>query len=101
MVNRVIIHQKITISRMKFGWSKHGGARYGLMRQGGDWSCQCCGESQPAGMPAYMFPYDAENLREFLRICAVCENFYKEHKSEIKDFYDLIEACRDRHLWWK
>lgn len=101
MEYRITTTKTVSITRMKYGWSKHGGARYGLVRQMGDWVCQSCGEDQPAEIPAYMYPFDIEGLREFVRICACCENTYKQNREIIKDIHHLIELCRPNHGLWR
>jgi len=85
---------RVKVTRMMYGWSKYGGARHGLVKHNGEWTCQICGETFPSEIPAYMFCWDIENLREFLRICGMCENKYKKNKEMVKSVDDLIKLCR-------
>lgn len=93
----VIIKKTVTISKMKFGWSKYGGARQGLVKQGGNWFCQACGAEQPDSLPAYMMCVDNGEYREFIRLCAVCENIVK--KKNIKNFRILKKIVKKPNMW--
>lgn len=81
------------LSKMKYGWTKYGGARYGLVRHKGDWFCQCCGNEHPETLPAYMFSADNGANREFIRLCAICENIAKQN--HIKDLKTLFKMARN------
>ena len=65
-----LIIEEISITKKMYGWSKHGGARHGLVKTDDSiWYCQCCGNEQAREMPGYMHGI---NDREYLRICAQC-----------------------------
>lgn len=64
---------EVSITKQMYGWSKHGGGRHGAVFEDLDeWSCQCCGEKQLRGFPAYMIDFDGDQ-REFVRVCAFCK----------------------------
>lgn len=88
-----------TINKAKYGWTKYGGARHGLVKQGGQWYCQACGKEQPDSLPAFMMCVDDGNLRSFIRLCAVCENVVK--KKGITKFYVLKKIVVKRSVWKK
>lgn len=90
-----IVDEVVSITEMKYGWSKHGGARYGMEKDKQDWCCQACGKPQPAIAPQYMMPLDSYQ-REFARICSVCKHI--QWQSRI-DFYKLIKLVRPKLLW--
>lgn len=55
------------------GWTKHSGARFGLIRSQEDvgWACQACGAEQPIGLPGFfleLFP----KAREYAKVCSKC-----------------------------
>ncbi len=59
------------INKAKYGWSKYGGANYGLVTQEihNTWYCQTCGEEQPEAIKPYMYEYFP---RDYIRICSIC-----------------------------
>ena len=83
-----------------YGWTKYGGANNGLVKEGGDWYCQVCGKKQPREIPAFMFRHSIGDLRNFLRICAVCEHIYKKNKKKCTNVNKLISLCRKRDNWY-
>jgi len=88
MGNTVIV----TINQAKYGWTKYGGARQGLVKGEHEfWYCQCCKTKLTKEMPQYMFPID-KNLREYVRICNTCEHLVKV--ADIHSFSDLVIAIR-------
>lgn len=89
----------VTISKMKYGWSKYGGARHGLVKQGGVWYCQSCGEEQPDELAAYMMCVDNGDFREFIRLCYPCENTVK--KLDIQIFEELKRLVKRDPIWTK
>ena len=97
MVN--IKYEQVTLSKAKYGWSKYGGARHGLVKQGGQWYCQACGEEQPDNLPAYMMCIDNGGFREFIRLCSVCEHTVK--KLDIKIFQELKRILKKESEWKK
>ena len=82
----------ISITKQMYGWSKYGGARKGIVKESLDtWYCQCCGEEQTIGLPAYM-----QHLgdRDYIRLCSKCW-------SKIKDGWKLTRVkITVRHGMW-
>jgi len=75
---------------LKHSWTKWGkNINLGLQIRTPEWVCQICGEKQPEVVDPFIFPISD---REYLRICAKCEN--KRIKHEIKTFEVLIMICR-------
>lgn len=67
------------VNKAKYGWSRWGGAMYGLVKSEGEWVCQGCGKDQPVGVPQYYFPWDKEE-REYVRLCSVCKHIQLSNK---------------------
>lgn len=88
-----------TLNKAKYGWSKYGGARHGLIKQGGRWYCQACGEEQPSIFPAYMLCVDNGEFRDFIRLCSACENIVKT--KNIKNFLILKKRVTKTSIWKK
>lgn len=88
----------VNINKMKYGWTKYGGARHGLVKHRGEWTCQACAADHPDSLPAYMFNVDNGAFREFIRICAPCYKIAKVEK--IKDLIKLIRRVRRRKHWY-
>lgn len=88
----------VKLSQMKYGWTKWGGPRHGLVKHRGKWSCQICSREHPDSMPAYMFNVDNGDFREFIRVCAICHNTAK--KKKIKKLQVLIRTIRVRKHWY-
>ena len=66
---------RLTINKMKYGWSKWGGANHGLVKEELDeWYCQGCGKKQVKGLPSYMLPITHKEDRDFARVCSKCEH---------------------------
>lgn len=84
-----IVEKSISVTRAQYGWSKYGGARHGLVRHSGDWYCQACGKKQPDELPAYMFCLDVGEYREFIRLCASCQNIVKN--KGIESLQELVK----------
>lgn len=91
--NMHISRVTLTHTRMMYGWSKHGGPNQALVKQSGDWCCQCCGQQQTEELNAYMFEMDL-GMREFFRICAKCKKVALEHN--VHNFFKLIDHARHR-----
>ena len=85
------------LSKARYGWTKYGGARQGLVKQNGNWYCQACGREHPDSMPAYMMCVDNGQFRDFVRLCAGCENLVKVFN--IKDFDQLKEIVKRKPQW--
>ena len=77
-------------NKLKFGWSKYGGANLGLVKDVIDyeWYCACCADKQPKGAPTFLFEFAPS---DYLRICAICEN--KRITLNTDSFYILKKAC--------
>ena len=62
----------LSLNMQKYGWSKWGGARKGIVKESLDtWYCQICGEEQTIGLPAYMHHLGD---RDFVRLCSKCRS---------------------------
>ena len=60
----------VSLNMQKYGWSKWGGARKGIVKETLDtWYCQVCGEEQTKELPAYMHSIGD---RDFIRVCSKC-----------------------------
>lgn len=66
--------EMVVITQSMYGWSKHGGARHGLVKENLDvWVCQICSQPQTRDMASYMISMD-EDQREFIRVCSACKH---------------------------
>ena len=69
----VIFHNQYGDHLPKQGWTKWGGAVYGIDKaQLDEWYCQACGEKQLRTLPSYMFPID-DFHRDYIRVCCSCK----------------------------
>ena len=76
----------------KQGWTKWGGAIYGLMKEELDeWYCQACGEKQVKTLPSYMFPLD-DFKRDYIRVCAKCKALARVKR--ISYVFELIHILK-------
>ena len=76
----------------KQGWTKWGGAVYGIDKTEFDqWYCQACGDEQIKGLPSYMIPMD-ESQRDFIRVCSSCK--FKAVKTRVRISWDLIRIIK-------
>ena len=83
----IIFHNQYGDHLPKQGWTKWGGARWGMLKEDLEvWYCQCCGEKQLSILPSYMFPQD-EGGRDFVRICSICKA--KTIINKLKKFTEL------------
>jgi hypothetical protein len=72
--------------KKRYGWSKYGGARDGLVKQTIDvWYCQVCGEENTKGMPTFMLEI---HPNEFIRICSKCQSLIEDD--------DTFDTLRER-----
>lgn len=84
----------ISISKMKYGWSRYGGPNHGLVKEElPEWYCQGCGKLQAKGLPSYMLPMMDLRDRDFVRVCSQCENLLWETKTK-RIFTRLHELLR-------
>jgi len=90
------IIKTVSITKMMYGWTKYGGRNYGIVKHGGGWFCQACGEKQPKEAPAYMFCMDNGKFREFVRLCSCCENVVKVKK--VVNFQKLKEIVEKKEV---
>ena len=74
---------RVSITKMMYGWSKYGGPRYGLIKGEKDWFCQACGSKQAKELGQYMIPINNSN-REFARVCGICKHMQAKHKLNYK-----------------
>lgn len=79
----------ISLKNLKKSWSKWGNLKLGFQKRTPEWICQVCGDLQPEALDPFLFPMSD---REFLRICAKCEN--KHIVYEITTHEVLIMICR-------
>lgn len=81
-----------------YGWSKYGGANYGLVQENKTkiWSCQTCGDKQGSDLPAYMFEFSKD---EFIRICTNCQRLKLLH--HVDDLQNLIDLARGKRKPWE
>ena len=84
-------------TKKMYGWSKWGGANFGLVQENktDEWSCQGCGVPQASELPSYMFEF-LEN--EFMRICSVCQAI--KLAKHIHTLDSLIQAVRANRVGW-
>lgn len=94
MKRKPFVKSKTTLTEMKYGWSKYGGARYGLVRFESDWVCQACGETQPKELTSYLLSIDKYD-REFVRICGKCRN--EMLRLKIKDYFAICRVVRRKN----
>lgn len=89
----------VKLSTQKYGWSKYGGARHGLVQENQDeWFCQSCGGKQTKELPAYLIGID-DTKREFMKACSVC--FNTAILRDISCFMSLSGLIRkDLDKWW-
>jgi hypothetical protein len=87
--------EDLTDNQMKYGWSKWGGPRYGLLKDEKEWVCQACGEPQPKELPTYMLPLDSF-YRDFVRICSNCKHIQYSRRIS---YYTLIKIVRYHGNW--
>lgn len=85
---------------MRYGWSKYGGANYGIAKQTGTagdlskelddniWYCQICGAEQTNELPNYLFSFD-DSQRDFVRVCSKCK--FDAIKKKAKSFRELLK----------
>lgn len=98
MVNSMM-HQDLpeevrkALNKAKYGWSKWGGANYGLVQKNltNEWSCQACGQTQPDELTPYMFEFVE---REYVRICSKCHHIRIKFDILPLQFTVLIERVR-------
>lgn len=85
--------KEVSITRMMYGWSKHGGPRHGLVKKEpkGPWACQACAQQQSKVMPRYMYEFAPQ---EYVRVCGMC-HFIASHLG-ITRFQDLIPIVRPK-----
>ncbi|OQA82410.1 MAG: hypothetical protein BWY29_00904 [Microgenomates group bacterium ADurb.Bin238] len=77
------------------GWSKWGGGRLMMIKSNPNvWRCQACGEEQPKGSPAYLFPIGGE---DYIRICSNCE--HKVIRLRIVLFTNLKKVVTKGGMW--
>lgn len=83
--------QKVKITHLMYGWSKHSGGFKGLVQQDkqAEWTCQACAKKQPLQMPSYMIEISP---REYARICSECYNVALRKK--IRRIHKLIRFVR-------
>lgn len=83
------------IDKQRWGWTKYGPNNfgYGMVREEGEWYCQCCGAFQPEGMAQYLFPMDKEK-KDYLRVCSICKHKQIETKIKKNKFFFKLELVR-------
>ena len=71
------------------GWSKHGGARLGLIHSQAEdtWYCQSCRVEQPKTLPGFLLEFLPS---EFVRVCASC--FHKARGKEYSYHKVVLEV---------
>lgn len=88
---------KTTITKKMYGWSKWGGARFGMITRETTWSpswvCQVCGKDQVRELPHYMIPLKGTD-REYIQVCSTCK--HESVINKLKDHIALIEHIRGR-----
>lgn len=84
---------KKALNKQKYGWSKWGGANFGLVQKNltEEWSCQACGEKQTNELPPYMFEFVE---REYVRICSKCHHIRITLEILPLQFAILVECVR-------
>lgn len=83
--------KRIRLEHLKNSWSKWGGGGIGIDKRTPEWCCQICGDQQPEAVDPFIFPL---NDREFLRICAKCQN--KKITLNIVTYEALILIRKER-----
>lgn len=79
-----------TINRMKFGWSKYGGAnRDIIVDHDTQWTCQACGETHDKIIPSFLVTFGDMPT---LKLCAGCR--HAATKNDIQEFHRLILIVR-------
>lgn len=81
----------ITVTVIQKGWTRYGGVNggYQLTEDRKEWNCQACGDQQPFGITAYLFPFEGSDV---LRICPECQN--QVIKNAIERFDKLLDLVR-------
>lgn len=80
-----------TINRMKFGWSKYGGAnREIIVDHDETWACQACSDMSNKVIPSFLVEFEDTPT---LKICAKCRNVVKNEK--LVNFQVLIKIVRN------
>lgn len=83
-----IVHK--TINRMKFGWTKYGGAnREIIIDSDHDWSCQACAERLYKAVPHYLVTFEDMPT---LKLCGSCRHSTSVNK--ITQFSELVRVVR-------
>lgn len=92
---------------MRYGWSKYGGANYGIAKQTGTagdlskelddniWYCQLCGTEQTNELPNYLFSFD-DSQRDFVRVCSKCK--FDAIKKKAKSYKELMHLPPDEEV---
>jgi len=82
----------LSLNMQKYGWSKWGGPRKGIVKESLDtWYCQVCAEQQTIGLPAYMVHIGD---RDYIRLCSKCW-------SKVQDGWELSRIkISIRHGMW-
>lgn len=92
---------RVSVTKMKYGWSKYGGARHGMVKEErhGSFYCQVCGKEQPNEMGRYMIPLD-EDMREFAVVCGECKRFAISAKIEaLATLSLLVRSLVNKEMW--
>jgi hypothetical protein len=89
--NKTIEDRVSGLTKKAYGWSKWGGANYGLVQKQKteEWNCQACGEKEGSEMPSYMFEIIPS---EFIRICSNCQALKNIHS--LKTMHELLRLVR-------
>lgn len=84
---------KKNVNQAKYGWSKWGGANFGMVQKNltPEWFCQACKEMQPVELTPYMFEFVE---REYIRICSKCHHIRLKHNVLPLDYDRLIKLVR-------
>lgn len=87
----IVVSEKCrALTAAMYGWSKHGGANFGLVQEklGEEWTCQVCSKKQTLDQP-----YDFEfSPNEFIKICSTCHA--SKVAGDITELADLIAIVR-------
>lgn len=79
-----------TINRMKFGWTKYGGANRDIITDHDNtWTCQACGETHSKVIPSFLVTFEDMPT---LKLCAKCRNVVSVN--EIEEFMQLVIIVR-------
>ena len=90
-----IIVEEISITKKMYGWTKHGGARHGLVKTNPNiWYCQCCGQEQTKTLASYMYEVYP---REYLRLCSRCW-FEIKNGSKLEEVKN--RRCEPKTIWY-